>query len=81
MTAAIDRPTADERRRLRNAQRRTIRARSLYTSFTCPASRHLHLMADALASGKRYAMFEEEPAHCAETMYAVLESLWKLRAR
>lgn len=36
-------------------------------------------MADRLASGKPYLMFEEEPEHCAQTMYAVLESLFKAR--
>jgi len=73
--------TADERRSLRNAQRRTNRARANSIGFTCPASRHLHLIADTLAAGKPYPMLTEEPAHCAETMYSVLESLWKLRAR
>jgi hypothetical protein len=38
-------------------------------------------MADCLMSGRGYPMFEEEPEHCAESIYAVLESLWKLRAR
>jgi hypothetical protein len=71
----------DDQRRLRNAQRRTSRARRNPITFTCPASRHLHLMADALASGQTYHMFTEEPGHCAETMYSVLESLWKARAR
>lgn len=26
-------------------------------------------------------MLNEEPQHCAETMYSVLESLWKLRSQ
>lgn len=77
MTAALDQET---RRRLRNARRRVLRACDFPTT-TCPASRHLYQMADALARGEVYHMFTEEPAHCAETMYAVLESLWKLRAR
>lgn len=38
-------------------------------------------MAEALAAGERYAMLEEEPQHCAETMLSVLESLWKLRTK
>jgi hypothetical protein len=46
---------------------------------TCPASRHVELMAEALAKGERYAMFEEEPEHCAESLRSVIESLWKLR--
>lgn len=72
---------ADERRLVRNAKRRADRARANPIGFTCPASRHLHLIADTLAVGKPYPMLSEEPAHCAETMYSVLESLWKLRAR
>lgn len=67
-----------ERNRLRNARRRVDRARD-FPHNTCPASRHLNIMADALASGGPYAMFTEEPEHCAATMYAVLESLWKGR--
>ena len=70
-----------ERRRLRNIQRRVDRARANTLTWTCPASRHLHLMADALAKGETYHLFAEEPVQCAETMYSVLEDLWKLRAR
>ena len=31
--------------------------------------------------GQAYPMLQEEPEHCAETLFSVLESLWKLRAR
>lgn len=48
---------------------------------TCPASRHLEMMAEALANGESYAMFTSEPEHCAGTMYAVLVALWELRTR
>jgi hypothetical protein len=68
---------AQRDRRLRNLRRRVQRARNFPN--TCPASRHLHLMAERLAKGQRYPMFHEEPQHCAETMLSVLESLWKLR--
>lgn len=67
-------------RRLANARRRVSRARR-FMENTCAASRHLHFMADALAAGRTYAMFKEEPEHCAETMLSVLESLWKLRTK
>ncbi len=66
------------RNRLANTRQRVNRARR-FGKNTCPASRHLHRMADTLASGHLYAMFEDEPEHCAETMLSVLESLWKLR--
>lgn len=69
----MDRETA-------NMSRRVNRARNK-AGVTCPASRHLHMIADVLASGKPYPMLTEEPEHCAGTMYAVLESLWKLRAQ
>jgi len=65
---------------LRNLRRRVMRARN-FPVGTCPASRHLHIMADALSTGnKRYYLFEKEPENCARSIYAVLESLWKARA-
>lgn len=71
---------ADEAREIRNARRRVMRARHA-APYTDPCSRHLHIMADCLSSGSRqYPMFQEEPEHCAITIYAVLESLWKDRA-
>ncbi len=66
--------------RLRNLQRRVSRARK-FPINTCPASRHVHIMADALAKGWMFFPFEEEPEHCAESLYAVLEDLWKLRTK
>ena len=64
--------------KISNMRRRVSRARK-FPANTCPSSRHLHLMADMLASGKPYPMLEEDPEHCAQTMYAVLESLFKTR--
>ena len=37
------------------------------------------MMAEALAKGEKYWMFEEEPEHCAEAILSVLEDLWKMR--
>jgi hypothetical protein len=37
-------------------------------------------MADALANGRGYPMLQEEPDHCAGSIYSVLESLWKARS-
>lgn len=39
----------------------------------------MHLIAESLATGKPYPMLQDEPEHCAVTMLAVLESLWKAR--
>lgn len=65
--------------KIENQARRADRARN--HDVTCPASRHVHMMADALASKRAaYPMFAEEPKHCAGTLYAVIESLWKARA-
>lgn len=66
-------------KRLRDLLKRVDQARDFPTN-TCPASRHLHMIAKALAAGEPYPMLTEEPEHCAETMLAVLESLWILRS-
>lgn len=66
--------------KLSNLKRRVNRARKTFVN-TCPASRHLHLIAERLAAGKPYAMLQEEPEHCAGSMLSVLESLWKLRTK
>jgi hypothetical protein len=69
---------ADDKRRLRALLKRVEAARKFPTN-TCPASRHLHMIAERLAKGKPYPMLDEEPEHCAETMLSVIESLWTLR--
>lgn len=61
---------------------RSSRAASRARNFavnTCSASRHLHMMADALRKRGKYLMLAEEPEHCAESIYSVLESLWEAR--
>jgi hypothetical protein len=63
---------------LRNVRRRVNRARN-FPENTCSASRHLHLIAAELAAGRPCPMLREEPQHCAFTMLAVLEALWKAR--
>lgn len=73
--------------KLVNVRRRAERAMGgIHAPFvesivTCPASRHLMMMADALAAKRKYHMFDEDPEHCAAGMYAVLESLWKARTK
>jgi hypothetical protein len=67
-------------KRLRNLRRKVNRARR-FPMNTCGASRHLHMIADQLASGKVTAMLVGEPQHCAESMYAVLHALWTLRTK
>lgn len=68
-----------DKKRIDNLRRRVNRARNFPTN-TCGSSRHLHTMAECLLNGG-YTMLQEEPAHCAESMLAVLECLWKLRTK
>lgn len=70
----------EERKRLRKAMKDATKARN-FPHNTCPASRHVHLIADALAKRQKYHMLEEEPEHCAESMLSVLQSLFKARTR
>lgn len=66
--------------RLANQRRRTDRARNR-PAVTCPASRHLHTLADDLLRYGHSHQIAEEPEHCAQAMLAVLEALWKARAK
>jgi len=59
---------------------RAIRMRR-FPDNTCPASRHVELMADSLMNGGRYIMFDEDPEHCAASLYSVVASLWEARNR
>lgn len=70
----------DDAKCLANHRRRTNRARN-FPANTCPASRHLHMIAEALATGRQCPMLTEDPKHCAASMLSVLESLWKLRTK
>lgn len=63
----------------RNLLRRVEGARN-FPSNTCPASRHVVLMARGLLTGG-YPMLSEDPAHCAESMLATVEALWKARKK
>lgn len=66
--------------RLKSLQKRLKRARK-FPDNTCPASRHLHMLADSLAKGKQPYMLTEEPEHCAEDIYSVIAALWELRTK
>ena len=74
-----DRPPPKPVARITALKRRAACAKR-FPDNTCPASRHLHLMAQRLAAGKPYPMLADEPQHCAETMLAVLASLWEARS-
>lgn len=65
--------------KLENVRRRVNRARK-FPDNTCPASRHVHLMAEQLLKGRTWWFTEpSEREHVAGSLLAVLESLWKAR--
>lgn len=67
--------------KLSNLRRRVNRARR-FPENTCSASRHLHLVATELLRWEpSWARSAEEREHVAESMLAVLESLWKARTK
>lgn len=61
-----------------DARKQANRVR-LFPINTCPASRHVRLMAECLWKGETYHMFADEPEHCAGSMYSTLASLWEAR--
>jgi hypothetical protein len=61
-------------------RRRANKARDA-SPYMDPASRHLHMIADVLARGGKYAQLIEEPTHCGESMLIVLADLWEARAK
>lgn len=67
-------------RKLKRRARKAAGA-TLETIVTCPASRHVEQMAADLSAGETYPMFTDDPLHCAASMYSVLESLWRARAK
>lgn len=67
----VDKQTKNQLRRTRKARR--------FMENTCPASRHVHMIAESLAKGDKYHMIDEEPEHVAGSLLSVLESLWTLR--
>jgi hypothetical protein len=50
-----------------------------FPNNTCPASRHVQIMAEALAKGEKYSMFDEDPEHCAGSIASVVSSLYQTR--
>jgi hypothetical protein len=61
-----------------DARTKANRARKFPVN-TCPASRHVSMMAESLRKDGSYSMFADDPNHCAESMYSTLESLWEAR--
>lgn len=68
----------DDRQWNRNTMRRIMRG-AYFPEFTDPASRHVRIMADSLMRSGDYPMLTEEPEHCAGSLLATVEALWKAR--
>ena len=67
----------------REAAKRAVANMNAARNFpvgTCPASRHVAVMAETLAKRKTYYMLTEEPDHCAESMATIVGALWECRA-
>ena len=70
----------EEAARMRKLRRKIAAVRrKAFPAHTDPYSRHVHIMADVLSFGKEYAMFSEEPKHCAESLLVTLINLWEAR--
>lgn len=61
-----------------NVIRRVNRARN-FPINTCPASRHVQMIGEALIRGQKYHMIDEEPEHVGGSLLSVVESLFKAR--
>lgn len=59
--------------------RRAMYKSRLFGKNTCPASRHVAIMADYLSREQPYPMLDEEPMHCAGSLMAVVTALWEAR--
>lgn len=62
---------------IKNLRKRVNKARK-FPDNTCPASRHVQMMADGLAR-TGYPMLQEEPEHCAQSLYATVAALYEAR--
>lgn len=51
-----------------------------FPNNTCPASRHVQMMAESLSEQGNYPMFNEDPEHCAMSIASVLNSLYSARS-
>jgi hypothetical protein len=71
----------EDQKLFRAAVRKANKARKAKVIVTCPASRHVQMMAEYIGARKPYSMIGEEPEHCAESMLSVVASLYWARAR
>lgn len=68
--------------RLTPAQRDLLKRADAARNFpdnTCPASRHVQLMADSLLKTGKYQMLADDPKHCAASMLTTVAALYEAR--
>lgn len=58
---------------------RRVRKARVFPDNTCPASRHVQIIAEYLIRGERYDMIESEPVHVGSSMLSVVTSLYEAR--
>lgn len=57
----------------------TMNAARAFPENTCPASRHVAMIAAALLRGEVYPMLAEEPEYCGQSLAATVTGLWNAR--
>ncbi len=77
MTKAKQRESGDAK--ILAKLRKRLRAARQFPVNTCPSSRHVQIIGEALARGKPYPMLTEEPEHCAISLLATVVALYEAR--
>jgi hypothetical protein len=60
---------------------KAVRKARRFPDNTCPASRHVELMATQMLKKRGYSMLTDEPEHCATSMLATVTNLYEARTR
>lgn len=69
----------DDRDHLAVAMERMDAARD-FPKNTCPASRHVQMLTEALAKGEPFPMLQDDPQHVASSLARVLSALYEARS-
>ena len=60
---------------------KTVKEARNFPINTCPASRHVEIIAEQLLKGEICFQLTEEPKHCAESMLSTVKSLYIERTK
>lgn len=71
-------PAPDDKKWIAKLKRRITLARRFPTN-TDPFVRHVQIMAECLAEPRGYPMLLEEPLHCAVSLLATVDNLYRAR--